>query len=329
MAKLSPAIKECPDMKRRVSDAPRAEAKVHEGANLDGPFGVNLMAQQDEAIKSRWEEIPVGENIIGSLSGDFGGDYDAFFRAFDVWRYKTEGHIVHALDRFQWQGKRVLEIGLGQGTESEQLIRRGAVWSGIDLTEESVTRVRMRLDMRGLSYEQLVQGSSTQLPFPDRQFDIVFSHGVLHHIPNVDAAQREIRRVLKDDGRLVMMVYARHSLNYHLAIKIIRRLGLTLMYVLPTPLRGVYGEHKKLAREAGLLEYMKMRNFIHRSTDGPTNPYSKVYDRKTIEKDFAAFELINSFKLFMHAPPLPVHGLPGGRIFGWHLWAELKPRLER
>ena len=50
-------------------------------------------------------------------------------------------HIPECLDRIDWQDKKVLEIGLGQGAESEQLIRRGARWSGLDLTEESVDRV--------------------------------------------------------------------------------------------------------------------------------------------------------------------------------------------
>ena len=281
------------------------------------------MTEENE-IKSKWEQVPVGENIVGSLKRDFHGNHEEFFKAFDAWRYRAESHIPGALDQFQWQGKRVLEIGLGQGSESEQLIRRGAIWSGIDLTRESVERVSQRLTMRGLSHEEIVEGSATRMPFPDKRFDVVFSHGVLHHIPNIQAAQKEIRRVLNNEGRLIMMVYARNSLNYHLAIKIIRRLGLMVVYCLPGPLKGIYGEHKALARKAGLFEYLNMRNFIHRSTDGPGNPYSKVYDRDLIKKDFPDFELVRTFKRHMHAPPLPWHGLPGGGLLGWHLWGELE-----
>ena len=64
------------------------------------------------------------------------------------------------------------------------------------------------------------------MPFPDNSFDIVFSHGVLHHIPDVLAAQKEIARVLKPGGRLIAMLYARRSLNYLLAISVVRRLGI-------------------------------------------------------------------------------------------------------
>ena len=86
----------------------------------------------------------------------------------------------------------MLEIGLGQGAESEQIIRRGARWSGLDLTRESVDRVAMRMTLRGLGYDDLRQGSALAIPWPDDSFDIVFSHGVLHHIPDIARAQSEI-----------------------------------------------------------------------------------------------------------------------------------------
>ena len=41
----------------------------------------------------------------------------------------------------------------------------------------------------------------------------MFSHGVLHHIPDIRTAQAEIHRVLKPGGTLVAMLYARKSLN--------------------------------------------------------------------------------------------------------------------
>jgi len=123
------------------------------------------------------------------------------------------------------------------------------------------------------------------------------------------------------------MLYARKSLNYWVSIRWIRRMGLASICLFRIPVTGIYGEHKRLARELGLRNYLKMKNFIHRSTDGPYNPYSKVYDTNTIIRDFPAFEILRTFKLWMHAPPLPVHGLPGEGLLGWHLWAELKPRV--
>jgi SAM-dependent methyltransferase len=284
-----------------------------------------MASAEEPAIQSFWQNHPVGENLVGRLNNDFDGDYESFFEAYDKWYYGRQGHVLKALDRFDWHDRRVLEIGLGQGADSEQLIRRSARWSGIDLTQESVRRVALRLKLRRLQHEGIVQASALAIPFKDSEFNVVFSHGVLHHIPNIHDAQREIRRVLKDDGRLIVMVYARWSLNYQIAIRWVRRLGLMALYVLPFEPGGIYGAHLRNARQEGLWNYLAMRNFVHRSTDGPDNPYSKVYDKRALCSDFADFELIRTFKCYMHAPPLPVHRAPGQSAFGWHLWAEFRP----
>jgi hypothetical protein len=121
------------------------------------------------------------------------------------------------------------------------------------------------------------------------------------------------------------MVYAKRSLNY-VSIAVLRRLGLLGLYVAGARARGKYATHLEQARARGLLRYLRMEEFIHRNTDGPLNPYSKVYTRAQIVEDFPDFQLTEVHKEFMHAPPLPVHGLPGARLLGWHLWAHLVKR---
>src|SRR5581483_9461701 len=123
----------------------------------------------------------------------------------------------------EWAGKRVLEVGLGLGADSEQIVRRGGRWSGVDLTEESVDVVRTRFDLHALPYERLEVASVIDLPFDAHTFDVVYSFGVLHHVPQVRDAQREIARVLKPGGRLVAMLYAKHSANYWISIALVRR----------------------------------------------------------------------------------------------------------
>ena len=89
---------------------------------------------------------------------------------------------------------------------------------------------------------------------------------------------------------------------------------------------GLLRGHLDNARRIGLLKYLRLSEFTHYNTDGPHNPYALVYDRRRIEQAFPSFEVTRTYKRFMHAPPLPVHGLPGQRVMGWHLWAHLKPR---
>jgi len=273
-------------------------------------------------IESFWNSHPCGANLIANNTRD----YDEFFTKYDALRYSLENHIPRCLDEIGVNGKETLEIGLGQGADSEQLIRRGARWSGLDLTQESIDRVRARMSVRQLPYVALRKGSAVDIPFDRGSFDVVYSHGVLHHVPEIDRAQSEIARVLRPTGVLVVMLYAKYSLNYLLSIAVLRRLGLLGMHLAGVKGSGIVAVHLAEARKLGLRRYHALDAFIHRNTDGPLNPYSKVYGRRDIVRDFSKFRIARTHKEFMHAPPIPVHGLPGARWLGWHLWAHLQPK---
>jgi SAM-dependent methyltransferase len=281
-------------------------------------------------IQSFWNTHPCGDHIVGGLHGEFADDYESFFAAYDAWRYRQEGHIPSCLDRIDWSGKKVLEIGLGQGAESEQLIRRGAKWSGLDLTRESVDRVNARLSVRKLEHDDLKQGSALDIPWPDNTFDFVFSHGVLHHIPDIRTAQAQIHRVLKPGGTLVAMLYARASLNYQVSIRVVRRAAVAATYPLRRAKlvrsRTMLRQHLDNAESSGLRRYLELDTFTHRNTDGPLNPYARVYSTRDVAREFPDFELVDSYQRYLHAPPLPVHGLPGERWLGWHLWVTLRAK---
>lgn len=287
----------------------------------------------EQTIQRFWQDHACGDGQVGGLHDGFQDDYEEFFTGYDRFRYANERHLPACLDALNVSGKRVLEIGLGQGSDAERLIRRGAIWSGIDLTSESVERVRTRLMLRELPYGELPQGSVLDLPFAGNSFDLVFSHGVLHHVPDIKQGQSEIHRVLRPGGELVIMVYARWSLNYVVSIGLIRRAAILAAFPLSRtgilkagPAHGMLAAHLSNAERIGLLRYLRLDEFVHRNTDGPTNPYAVVYDRRRVEHDFPSFQVTRTYKRFMHAPPLPVHRLPGESIMGWHLWVHLAPR---
>src|SRR5215471_2913509 len=191
---------------------------------------MHLMDEQ--TVQQFWQNHACGDAQVGGLRERFGDDYERFFTEYDRFRYQNERHLATCIDALDVGGKQVLEIGLGEGADSERLIREGARWSGVDLTAESVERVRTRLALRELPYEELRQGSVLDLPFADDSFDMVFSHGVLHHVPEIRQAQAEIHRVLRPGGELVAMLYARGSLNYFVSIGVIRRAALLAAYPL-------------------------------------------------------------------------------------------------
>ena len=187
--------------------------------------------------------------------------------------------------------------------------------------------------LRELPYEELRQGSVLDLPFADGRFDVVFSHGVLHHVPDIKQAQNEIHRVLRPGGELVIMLYARWSLNYLVSIGLIRRAALLAAFPLAkagilksTSEEGMLSAHLDNAMRMGLFRYLRIDEFVHHNTDGPANPYALVYNRGRVERDFTSFRVTRMYKRYMHAPPLPVHRLPGETIMGWHLWIHLVQR---
>lgn len=278
----------------------------------------------ESEIQDFWNQHPCGDFQVGGLQKRQ-GDYEAFFTDYDNFRYHMEKHILRCLDKINFKEKKVLEIGLGEGADAEQIIKRGAIWSGLDLTPESVERVQTRFSLRLLPYQSIKQGSVLDIPYEDKSFDIVFSHGVLHHVPDILKAQLEIKRVLKQDGELIVMLYARWSMNYLISIGILRRLGLITLFFLKRNPGGIYGQHLDNASKMGLLRYLNMANFIHKNTDGPLNPYAKVYDLRRVKEDFPDFKIVSSYKRFMHAPPLPVGWLPLQGALGWHLWVHMRP----
>jgi SAM-dependent methyltransferase len=286
----------------------------------------------EQTVQQFWQQHACGDAQVGGLHDRFHDDYEQFFTDYDRFRYQNERHLPACIDALDVAGKQVLEIGLGEGSESERLIRQGARWSGVDLTAESVARVQTRLALRNLRYEELRQGSVLDLPFADDSFDMVFSHGVLHHVPDIQQAQREIHRVLRAGGELVIMMYARWSLNYLVSIGLIRRAALLAAFPLSRAGvvksgsgHGMLTDHLDNAKRTGLFRYLRMGEFTHHNTDGPANPYALVYDRRRVEHDFPSFRVTRTYKRFMHAPPLPVRELPGETLMGWHLWIHLEP----
>lgn len=104
-------------------------------------------------------------------------------------------------------GERLLEIGVGTGYYSLDL----AEWVGpegtlelFDLQQEFLDHVMRGAAERGLRNLVPTQGDATDLPYEDASVDAVILTAVLGEIPDSAAALREIHRVLKPNGRLVV-----------------------------------------------------------------------------------------------------------------------------
>ncbi|HEX2393215.1 MAG TPA: methyltransferase domain-containing protein [Solirubrobacterales bacterium] len=105
------------------------------------------------------------------------------------------------------RGERVLELGVGTGYYSldlAQWLAPEGILELFDLQQEFLDHVMRRAGERGLANLVATRGDATDMPFPDASLDAVVLTAVLGEIPDSATALREIRRVLKPDGRLVV-----------------------------------------------------------------------------------------------------------------------------
>jgi ubiquinone/menaquinone biosynthesis C-methylase UbiE len=96
---------------------------------------------------------------------------------------------------------RALEIGAGTGYFTLNLMRAGVIRSGVasDISPGMLRALSASAEELGLSV-QTVACEASALPFEDGEFDLVFGHAVLHHLPDLAGAFREFRRVLRPGG---------------------------------------------------------------------------------------------------------------------------------
>jgi len=119
--------------------------------------------------------------------------------------------IAYARDRYVhiagdagWPVPRMLEIGAGTGFFTLNLMQAGLADSAV-VTDISQGMVDVAV-RNGRALALAVEGQvadAEALPFGDGDFDLVIGHAVLHHIPDLDLAFREILRVLRPGGRFV------------------------------------------------------------------------------------------------------------------------------
>jgi SAM-dependent methyltransferase len=110
-------------------------------------------------------------------------------------------------------GVRVLDAGCGSGGTSAIAARRGAVVTGVDLSDQMIAVCREKTELAGCAFEV---GSLEALPFEDASFDAVIASMVLHFCASPTRVLQELKRVLVPSGRLAVSSPA--SLDLDLAI---------------------------------------------------------------------------------------------------------------
>lgn len=156
-----------------------------------------------EQIRQAWDDPKLANVLYHDWEAE---SYD------DKWSISfDERCITYACDRFVaiagengWPYGSALEVGCGTGFFLLNLKLGGVLDEGhvTDLSSGMVDVAKRNGEHLGFELEGRVADAET-LPYDDDTFDLVIGHAVLHHIPDVDQAMREVLRVLKPGGRFV------------------------------------------------------------------------------------------------------------------------------
>ncbi|MCX7880328.1 MAG: class I SAM-dependent methyltransferase [Ignavibacteria bacterium] len=166
---------------------------------------------KDEQLKQEVKEF-WNKNVCGTFLSNKEKFTIEYFEEIEKKRYEIHPEVFSFAQFTRFYGKKILEVGVGAGTDFIQWVRAGCKAYGIDFAPEAIEHLRRRLELYGLKAEEVKVADAENLDYPDNFFDLVYSFGVIHHTPNTIKALEEIIRVLKPGGLAKIMIYNRRSL---------------------------------------------------------------------------------------------------------------------
>jgi ubiquinone/menaquinone biosynthesis C-methylase UbiE len=252
-------------------------------------------------IQKQWDANPCGASTVsdaaqGTLS---------FYRKVRHHRYTVYAPwLGPILESEAARHRRILEIGVGLGSDHYFLGAAGNSMVAIDLSREHLRQTARHLELEGLS-TQPVYGDAENTAFQDASFDMVYAFGAIHHTPSPESAVKEMHRVLKPGGVALVALYHVNSLNF---------LGFLLRHGI---LRGRLFK-KRWPEFLSEIEYRK--------DVGSAAPPVRLFSRRRARQLFAAFRYIEISTHHVEFPTLhqkwPVSRAVLerlGRAFGWYV----------
>jgi SAM-dependent methyltransferase len=160
-----------------------------------------------ETVTEYWDRRPCNVRHSAAERGS-----RQYFDEVEQRRYFVEPHIPAFAQFERWQGRSVLDVGCGIGTDGANFARAGAAYTGVDVSEASLALARQRFDVLGLTGRFIrANGEDMAAALEPASFDLVYSFGVIHHTPRPDAVVRQIRRLIRAGGEFRLMLYAKDS----------------------------------------------------------------------------------------------------------------------
>jgi 2-polyprenyl-3-methyl-5-hydroxy-6-metoxy-1,4-benzoquinol methylase len=162
-----------------------------------------------EGVKAFWDHRPC--NIRHSPKPVGTKEY---FDEVEARKYLVEPHIPRFAQFERWQGKKVLEIGCGIGTDTINFARHGALVTAVELSEKSMDVAKQRAKVYALEDRiRFYLGNAEEIVkfVPAEPYDLVYSFGVIHHTPHPERVVEQVRQYVRPGSTVKIMVYYRYA----------------------------------------------------------------------------------------------------------------------
>ncbi len=244
-----------------------------------------------------------------------------YFDEVEARKYRVEPHILRFAEFERWNGKKVLEIGCGIGTDTINFARHGAAVTAVDLSARSLEIARQRAGVYGLEDRiRFFQADAENLSaaVSPEPYDLIYSFGVIHHTPHPERVLDQLQRYVHPDTELRIMVYHRRSWK--------------VLWILLTYGRGRFWKLDRLVAERSEAQ-----------TGCPvTYTYTQLQARRLLESrgfrvanawvDHIFPYRISDYVQYRYRKVWYFRWLPSGlfhrleRSFGWHLCLTARPQ---
>ena len=174
-----------------------------------------MKLSQSEKTKNFFNKYYVVENGVRGIREDY---VDNFFRknynSFEAQEFIAEEIINDTSVR------RILELGCGKGINISYLLKMGFQGNifGIDISSVAINHARKKVELKNVN---LSVQNATKLNFPNEFFDCVYVINLLHHVEDHLKVINEAKRVLRKNGKLLIVDLNGSNIFYKLAIKIL------------------------------------------------------------------------------------------------------------
>jgi ubiquinone/menaquinone biosynthesis C-methylase UbiE len=167
---------------------------------------INARTSLLNTIQNYWNKRPCNINHSNKKLGTI-----EYYNEVEHRKYNVEEHIPRFADFDKWRNKEILEIGCGIGTDSINFVRAGGKLTIIELSDKSLELTKERFKVFNLE-ATFIHGNAEELTqYTSKKFDLIYSFGVIHHTPHPSKIISECYKLLKDDGELRIMIYAKYS----------------------------------------------------------------------------------------------------------------------